>query len=863
MPSRPWLIAWCGSLLILLGVGPGSAVAADYKEATTLVLSGDYAKAIRAGEEAFRSGAGDEDWGVLLGRAMLTVGQYTNAQQVLSPLLEQYPFSLRLRLLAREVALFNGNPARAQELLEEVAQLANQRQWAYRDADNLVALGQAALLLGTDPKKVLQNTFDRARKSDPANREAQLASIQLALDKSDYDLAAKLALESLKNFTKDPDFHYALARAYEGSDRRQMLASLTESLDLNENHVPSHLLLADHLIDAEEYEEAETKLAKVLEVNPDQPEAWAYRAVIAHLQNEQAKEQTCHARALAHFTKNPGVDHLIGRKLSQKYRFREGAAYQRQALAFDPTYTPARSQLAQDLLRLGEDEEGWALTEKAHEEDNYDVVAYNLANLKDTLSQFATLTNGQFIVRMARSEATVYGDRVLELLTRAHTNLCLKYGVELEGPTVVEIYPDQKDFAVRTFGMPGGAGYLGVCFGRVITANSPATQSGKAASWQSVLWHEFCHVVTLQMTRNKMPRWISEGISVYEELQANPAWGQAMNPHYREMILGKDLHKISDLSGAFMAPPSGEHLMFAYYESYLVVRFLVEKYGFESLRKILRDLKVGVSINDAIARNTAALDVVETEFATYARGLAHDLGPGLEWDKPDRGDLTEPAAEGPGGKAREPSQPGEWVRQHPKNYYALIQKARQAVKARQWADARDPLETLIREFPIQTEPGNAYELLSRVYRELKQPLDERRVLTKWASVDSHASDAYLRLMELGSADKDWLLVLENVDRFLAVSPLAHQAYGHWGKAAIETGHTNEAVRAYSILLKLDPPDPAGAHFALARLLSPQDPKQARRHLLQSLEEAPRFLEAHRMLLQIGPSTEGGTPPREP
>ena len=30
------------------------------------------------------------------------------------------------------------------------------------------------------------------------------------------------------------------------------------------------------------------------------------------------------------------------------------------------------------------------------------------------------------------------------------------------------------------------------------TANSPAAQAGHPANWQAVLWHEFCHVVTLQ-----------------------------------------------------------------------------------------------------------------------------------------------------------------------------------------------------------------------------------------------------------------------------------------------------------------------------------------------------------------------------
>src|SRR5947207_7264097 len=98
-----------------------------------------------------------------------------------------------------------------------------------------------------------------------------------------------------------------------------------------------------------------------------------------------------------------------------------------------------------------------------------------------------------------------------------------------------------------------------------------------------------------------MPRWLSEGISVYEERQVNPGWGQAMNPRYREMVLGKDLTPVGQLSAAFLAPKTDLHLQFAYFESSLVVEFLVNRFGLESLKQILRDLGAGLEINQAIS----------------------------------------------------------------------------------------------------------------------------------------------------------------------------------------------------------------------------------------------------------------------
>ena len=133
--------------------------------------------------------------------------------------------------------------------------------------------------------------------------------------------------------------------------------------------------------------------------------------------------------------------------------------------------------------------------------------------------------------------------------------------------------------------------------------------------------------MTLHKTHNKMPRWLSEGISVYEEMQQNPGWGQWLNPKYREMILGEELTPLTRLSSAFLAPKSALHLQFAYFESALAVEFLIEKFGFDAVKAVLTDLGNGLPINDALARHTAPLETLDAEFAKFARTRANDVAP--------------------------------------------------------------------------------------------------------------------------------------------------------------------------------------------------------------------------------------------
>ncbi len=812
-----------------------------------MFLSGDYTNCIRVAEGAIHDQVRDEEWPLLLMQSLLVTGRYPEANSALTEALTRYRYSIRLRVLGVEVLNANGNPERARALLEEI-NFGSLNTRGY-DVPAVVALGKAALLLGAEPAQVLENLFDQAKRTDPKHRDAYLASGQLALDKGDFALAAKIYGDALKKFPEDADTHFGLARAFQPSDRPEMLKELEAALSHNANHVPSLLLLADHAIDAEDDALVRKMLDQVQSVNPWHPEAWAYRAVLAHLHNDTNGESEARETGLKFWKTNPSVDHLIGKKLSQKYRFAEGSAFQRQALKFDAMYLPARIQLAQDLLRLGDEEEGWQLAEEVHQRDGYDVTAYNLVGLRETFGKFQSLTNPDFTLRMSRHEAAVYGDRALELLQRAHKRLTEKYGLTPAPPTIVEIFPEQKDFAVRTFGMPENPGFLGVCFGHVVTANSPASQTAHPANWQAVLWHEFCHVITLQLTRNKMPRWLSEGISVYEEFQENATWGQAMTPRYREMVLGDDLTPVSKLSAAFLSPKSDLHLQFAYYESALVVEYLVQRFGFDSLKQILHDLGEGADINAAIAAHTEPIGEFEKDFAAFARERAERLAPGLDWKKYKPIDPEHASV-------------AELVEKNPTNFWALTDYARKLVGEKKWEQAKAPLKKLLEAYPAFTGANNAYSLLAAAHRGLNETNEEREVLSKLAALDTDATATFQRLMELDEAVKDWSGVAQNAERFLAVNPLLPQPYRHLARANEELSQTEAAIQSYHKLLLLDPPDPAVVNFRLARLLRQRGDPAAKRHVLQALEEAPRYRDAHRLLLEIngegsGPREKGG------
>jgi len=816
-----------------------AARADDLEEAANLLRTGRYEECEQQASEALREGTRGEGWHALKIRAEMARGKYTEALESFNAATRRHPASLTLFLIGRDVRRFNNLGEREEEAANAIERSILSAPERSAEPEEQVALGRFLLLRGADPKKVLNQFYDAVIKRAPEFVDAFLAAAELALDKLDFGLAAETLRKAPKEAAADPRYHFLMALAF-GGDRAQVARSLDEALRINPRHVDSLLLKIDGLVDSERYADAAKVIDQVIAVNPVEPRAWAYRAVLAHLRGDSGGEAAARRSALAPWAGNPEVDSLIGRKLSQKYRFAEGAEYQKRALGLDADYLPAKVQLSQTLLRLGEEAEGWRLVDQIFARDNYNVVAFNLMALRDRLARFRTLKADGIVVKMEPREADMYGPRALALLEQARKTLCARYGVSLPGPVIVEIFPEKKEFAVRTFGLPGADGLLGVCFGRVITANSPASQGEHPSNWEAVLWHEFCHTVTLFKTHNKMPRWLSEGISVYEEGMQDPAWRSSLNPEFRAMILGDDLTPLSQLSGAFLAPRSAIHIQFAYLESALAVEFLVRTAGLPALKGILEDLGADKTINEALpARIQMTLDQLDGAFARFARQKAEDVARGATWEEIDLPDDASSEAV------------TAWLKTHPRSFRGRQRLAARLVAERKWPEAKAVLLELKALYPEYVGPENAYVLLAAVSKQMNDSVAEHAVWEELAARDGDAAPAYLRLMQMDEAAGNWEGVARNAYRLLAVNPLIPAPHRHLAHAAEHLDRRDEAIAAYRALSLLDDTDPAEVHYRLAKLLSQAGKKdQARREVLKSLEEAPRFLASHQLLLDL-------------
>jgi tetratricopeptide (TPR) repeat protein len=285
----------------------------------------------------------------------------------------------------------------------------------------------------------------------------------------------------------------------------------------------------------------------------------------------------------------------------------------------------------------------------------------------------------------------------------------------------------------------------------------------------------------------------------------------------------------------------------------MVVQYVVDRFGGEAIKKVLADLGEDVPINVALAKHTEPIEQLDAGFEKWFRQQADQLAAGVDWEKPEL-DLD-------AGSAAMRA----WNEKHPNSFWGLLGEGRALIAERRHKEAIPPLEKAARLYPGYGEAGGPWVLLAAAYRELGDTRAERAMLEKHVALSAEAIEPRVRLMELAAAEKDWPAVRAQAEQVLGINPLVPTPHRHVARAAEATGDRPLAIEARRTLLTLDPLDRADHHFQLARLLYAENKlPEARQEVVRALEEAPRFRDAHRLLLEIVEKSEPPTPtPPEP
>jgi tetratricopeptide (TPR) repeat protein len=112
---------------------------------------------------------------------------------------------------------------------------------------------------------------------------------------------------------------------------------------------------------------------------------------------------------------------------------------------------------------------------------------------------------------------------------------------------------------------------------------------------RAILFHEYAHVVVFDLTRGNCPVWLNEGIA---EIFGRQQYQRPMpESHAASKGSMTDFRK---LQGSFGGLSSGEALA-AYQQSYSMVNYIVNTFGWQRITHMLSDLGKGMKIDEAMA----------------------------------------------------------------------------------------------------------------------------------------------------------------------------------------------------------------------------------------------------------------------
>jgi tetratricopeptide (TPR) repeat protein len=788
-------------------------------------------KALNAGQfdevEGLLQSATDARSLAVRARADIARGRYAEAEKTLTPVAGAQPASdaaLELGLLYMHL----GRRADAVRILKLLVARGPEQT-----AADLLRLGQAARALGAFQDA--NGFFRQANRLAPADVAVNTAWGELFLEKYDPKEAMRSFQDALKADENHVPAILGAARVAMEQNPPAAKAAIERALKVNPHSVPAHLLAAEMALDDRKRDEARAGVQRALKVNPNSLEARSLEAAIDFLEGKTAAFEAQVQQVLKINPLYGEVYRVAGDHAARNYRFDEAAALVRRGLAIDDANSRAHADLGKHLLRTGDEPGARRALERAFKDDSFDQQTYNSLTLLDVLDKFETITDGDLIFRFDPSEVAVMREHAIPLAKEAMASLSKLYQFTPTGPILIEMFPKHDDFAVRTIGLPGMIGALGACFGRVVTLDSPRARPPGDFNWGATLWHELAHVFTIQMSNSRVPRWLTEGISVWEEKRARPEWGREMEVTFAHALNEGKVMKLDVLNEGFQDP---KMISLAYYQASLVVEHIVETYGEPRLHALLRAYGEGLEDETAIKEGLGA-SFAQLQASFDARldkqyaGLRRALKTPEMKEKMSVDELKALATA------------------NPESFAVQMRLAQALHEAKDSAGAIAALERAAQIIPSATGANNPHTIIAKIALEQKDTARAIRALEAVMRVDHSDVESARKLAELVTPLGDAARAEDAYRRLVAIDPFDREAEAQLGRLALKRKDAVTAVRSFKSVLGANPPDRATAHVELAEAhLAAGQYAEAKRQTLAALEIAPSFERAQDVLLRI-------------
>ena len=539
----------------------------------------------------------------LIGESLLRQGQMKEAMASLEAHVQKDPMALASRMTLGEAYKLTGQRDKERAIWNGFFNDHDAEKLDMKDCRTVRLLGQAAYYLGSyqDSYEQLGSAIELAKDQKRID-ELVFSSLDLSelrIEKYEVGYAEVSVKEALRRDPQNPDAKALFARIKleQGNDVAAATELIDEALAVNPIHPLAQQLRAEILIDNEQYEDALAVVEPQIAKNGYDLAARALRAGALLLLDRRKDFEDEKAETLRRSPLYSQFYRIIAERLQVQHRYEDQVALLEEAVQKNPKDFYALGDLGRAYAQLGDDERSHQTLLKAWKGDRYNRRTFNLLDLYEKHHQksYKVVTvdidpnkpgKGGLRLRVHKDEEALLLPILVPLVQAEWIEFSRRYSFAPKLPISLELYKEPDNFSVRTFGLPSAdPGMLGVTFSRVVTGRSPG--QGKIP-WGLMIWHELGHVFALELSKGRVPRWFTEGLSEWETQQLHPSWSRRTHAEVAAALRDGKLLSLADLNVGFTRARSQNHIVVAYHQAALSIGYLARRYGFAKIVQALR-----------------------------------------------------------------------------------------------------------------------------------------------------------------------------------------------------------------------------------------------------------------------------------